>query len=185
MVYLLSRLSGRLLCKICQRHTLTQNKSVVNSVRRLLDGQVRETFLKGYRYNIQYESTQYAIGKSINGLQRFLELPVEFYSARLSSDLPLTEAIALRQLTSGMFCGIIEGYSSLEFDEASADELLSEYVRTWGYVLPFMTGRTCGSDNQLPWYRRFPQRRECDLIPVTHRWTGWRKTPQTICHCLL
>jgi hypothetical protein len=45
-----------------------------------------EIFLKGYEYQLeQQESKKYIIEKSLNGLQRFLNLSIEFYSAKLPS----------------------------------------------------------------------------------------------------
>ena len=113
--------------------------SASNSVRALISQHTHDTFAKGYRHVTQYDTDEYAIEKSLSGLQRFIDLPLEFYSARLSADLTRSDAAALRYLTSGILCGILEGYASLDFTSASASYILCEYARFWTHVLVFMT----------------------------------------------
>ena len=109
------------------------------SVRHLLRDHTRDTFHKGYFHVTRFDTDAHAISKSLSGLQRFLDLPLEFYSARLSLELRRHDALALRYLTSGMLCGIIEGYSELRFDRISGHQLLSEYRSSWSHILTFMT----------------------------------------------
>ncbi len=56
--------------------------------------------------------------KSLNGLQRFLDLPLEFYSTRLvaAANEPAS-ARALRAVCSSMVSAILTGYATLELGE--------------------------------------------------------------------
>lgn len=98
-----------------------------------------DTFLKGYNYVTRHDTQDHALVKSVSGLQKFLDLPIEFYSTRLSSDLKLPEATALRLLTSSMLSGIIKGYASLTFPSATGSKILSDNTKSWAYTLAFIT----------------------------------------------
>ena len=67
-----------------------------------------------------------------------------------------------------MLCAIIEGYSSLTFDEVSANEMLSEYAQTWGYVLAFMTGEHAEAAISRLDNSEFRKGANAAVIPVTH-----------------
>jgi hypothetical protein len=109
------------------------------SVRQLLQEHTRESFLKGYFHRTRFDTHQHSLAKTVSGLQRFLDLPLEFYSARLSTELRKSDALALRYLTSGMLCGIIAGYSELKFPNVTGHELLAEYRNLWVHTVTFMT----------------------------------------------
>jgi len=110
----------------------------VESARQLVSKHAKEIYLKGYLYVTDHDSEQRAIAKSVSGLQRFLDLPIELYSARLFADLRHAEAICLRRLTSAMLCGIVEGYSQVPFGELPGRDLLGAHIGSWAHVLPFM-----------------------------------------------
>lgn len=114
-------------------------ETATESVRLLMREHTSETFLKGYFHVTRFDTDLHAMEKSLSGLQRFLDLPIEFYSARLSTELRRADALALRYLTSGMLCGIIQGYNDLQFEKQSGSQLLSEYAQSWAHILAFMT----------------------------------------------
>jgi hypothetical protein len=126
--------------KFVKEAVASEISTAATSVRQLLKEHTSEVFSKGYLFVTQRDSAEFAISKSINGLQSFLDLPIEFYSARLSADLPRTDAIALRYLTSSMLAGIIEGYASLSLGNALGRAILIDYNRSWSHALAFMTG---------------------------------------------
>jgi hypothetical protein len=130
---------GQFFTKFIGAISRAQLKEASESVKNLLSNHTREIFTKGYYYVTRYDTSKHASVKSINGLQHFLDLPVEFYSVRLSADLELTESLGLRELNSSMLCGIIEGYAGLQFDTISGRQLLSENAQAWGHVIAFMT----------------------------------------------
>jgi hypothetical protein len=132
---------GQFFTEFIDASASAQLKEASESVKDLFSNHTREIFTKGYYYVTRYDTSQHAFVKSISGLQHLLDLPVEFYSVRLSADLELTKSLGLRELNSSMLCGIIEGYAGLQFDTISGKQLLSENARAWGHVLAFMSAR--------------------------------------------
>lgn len=80
-----------------------------------------------------------AIGKSINGLSRFLALPLDFYSARSSIVSEYQPTLTLRVLVSAAVRGILEGYSRIHFGEKSGSEILPRFQRQWAPYMAFLT----------------------------------------------
>ncbi len=114
--------------------------ATLDVVRACLMNHAREVFTKGYNYSTRNgvdEESAYL--KSLSGLQRFLDLPVEFYLAELQLGPDSNHARALRGLCSAMICGILRGYAFAKFNEDGAPSILSEYSRSWAFVIPFMT----------------------------------------------
>jgi hypothetical protein len=101
----------------------------------------KEIFQKGFQYLLhgQKENQRYAIGKSISGLQSFLDLPIEFYSTKLPFAADVRTTRRLRTLTSAMLVGILAGYAEVDFDEFRGGQVLPRYVRSWAHTLPFLT----------------------------------------------
>jgi hypothetical protein len=118
-----------------------KTRDATEYIKELLARHTKETFLKGYNHVKRHDTFEHAVTKSVSGLQRFLDLPIEFYSARLSGDLKQDEAIGIRLLTSSMICGIIKGYSELKFEEVKGAALLSDHARSWGHVLTFLSSK--------------------------------------------
>src|SRR6185503_7908126 len=83
----------------------------IEETRNLFRGHTREIFTKGYLHASRASSPAQAQQKAMGGLQRFLDLPVEFYSAHLSSELTSMSAVMLRRLTSAMLTGTLEGFA--------------------------------------------------------------------------
>lgn len=100
-----------------------------------------DIFQKGYSFTaaMKVGGHQYAINKSVAGLQRFLELPLELYSGALrsvpSSVLPMT----LRVLCASMVRGILCGYASATLGQDSGKQVLPVRQRSWVHYVPFLT----------------------------------------------
>ena len=82
---------------------------------------------------------RYAITKSLNGLQRFVDLPIEFFSAR-DTTADVVEARVLRRVCSSMLRGILEGYARARFGNESGWQFLPRFPRSWSHSLPFLVG---------------------------------------------
>ncbi|MFB9836462.1 hypothetical protein [Actinoallomurus acaciae] len=119
---------------------VTDRASLGGDIQQRIAHHSREIFQKGFDYlQEQGELVDYAVAKSINGLQAFLDLPIEFYSAKLPLASDVRTARRLRALTSAMLTGILDGYTDMEFGEAVGGQILPRYGRSWGHALAFLT----------------------------------------------
>jgi hypothetical protein len=100
-----------------------------------------EIFMKGYEHSAHTAKIEhtYAITKSLNGLQRFLELPIDLYSAHASRARITGRAQALRNLASSMLAGILIGYAETTFAHQSGGAVLPRFPRSWAHYMGFMT----------------------------------------------
>lgn len=120
--------------------TYVRYPQVLEKIHDALVDHSKEIFEKGRRHQIsQGETEQYAIDKSLKGLQSFLDLPIEFYSARLPSAADTKHATRLRALTSSMLSAILIGYSQLDFGVYTGRGVLAGYPRSWAHTLAFFT----------------------------------------------
>lgn len=104
-----------------------------------LSGHAQDIFQKGFNYQVgQGESEHYALMKSLNGLQRFFDLPIEFYSTRLPAAVDLESARRLRTLNSCMLSAIVAGYAQVDFGSRTGRDVLLEHRRAWFHTLPFL-----------------------------------------------
>ena len=99
----------------------------------------RNIFSQGYEYVRSNRRHSNPIEKSINGLSKFLELPIAFYSMRLSSVSDYRSAFALRLLVSAAISGILEGYSSVRFGSEIGKTILPRFQRPWVHYMAFLT----------------------------------------------
>lgn len=115
-------------------------KPWLNLMKASLSHHATDIFQRGYRYQLDYNTTRshYAITKSLTGLQRFLDLPLEFYSARLAEAHHAKRARYLRQLCSAMTSGILIGYSNAKLDQPGS-KVLPRFSGAWAHVMPFLT----------------------------------------------
>lgn len=114
-------------------------------VKAALSDHSKDIFKKGFEFYMARNASdpRGAITKSLAGLQRFLDLPLEFYSTRLGEAHHNHEAALLRQLCSAMAFGILNGYAATEFHR-SGSQLLPESPQYWAYALPFLTHTDLG-----------------------------------------
>lgn len=113
----------------------------IKATRELFRGHSREIFTKGYLHIVSRVSNPaQAQQKAFGGLQRLLDLPLEFYSARLSGDLTTASAVMLRRLTSAMLSGALEGFASINRGDLKGAEVLAANLRSWLHVTTFVSG---------------------------------------------
>jgi hypothetical protein len=120
----------------------TNNPSAVLSIlSKEFEKHAEEIYDKGFVYLTENKSVpkSEAITKSLSGLQRFLELPIEIYSARVPLASGVDEPKAIRAVCSAIICGILQGYSQVAFDEMTGREVLPRFSRAWAHYLGFIT----------------------------------------------
>lgn len=115
----------------------------VRPVRLALAEHSHEVFHKGFVHVTRDRrgSLDYALAKSLSGLQRFLDLPIEFYSSALHNRHDPQFAKAVRLVASSMLLGIVEGYAAVSFATEPGSEVLARNARAWAHVLPFLIGQ--------------------------------------------
>lgn len=115
-----------------------ESSQPLDIVRSCLYSHSREIFRKGYLHvtGSGGDDSSYGLTKSLAGLQRFLDLPLEFYSSSLQAQN--RHPRQLRKLCSAMLCGILQGYASAQLGQ-SGGQVLPRYQRSWAHTLPFLT----------------------------------------------
>ena len=115
--------------------------SVMAAVRRCLSEHSHDIFTKGYRHerDAKGTGTNQAVQKSVGGLARFLDLPLDYYVVQAKDTHRQHSMIALRELYSAAFLGILEGYASVRFASEDGDSLLPQFSQRWGHSLAFLT----------------------------------------------
>ena len=115
-------------------------KHYADSVRLLLHDHASDIFSRGYGYQMEQvgQSQLAATKKSIGGLLRFLELPLEYYLERSSDASDRDSALALRTLYSASTLGILEGYKSVRFGASAGDAVLPEHFGRIAHNLAFL-----------------------------------------------
>ena len=110
-------------------------------VRRCLSEHSHEIFSKGYGHERDVkEATHFdAVQKSIAGLVRFLDLPLDYYSVRATNTYDQNAILELRSLFSTAAMGILEGYAAVRFADEGGHALLPRFSRRWGHNLAFLT----------------------------------------------
>jgi hypothetical protein len=101
-----------------------------------------EVFGKGFTHLTENRYFQHhdAISRQMVGLQRFLELPLEFYSLRVANVTTWAEAQAIRGTCSAMLAGILEGFAETQFGKVKGGRVLPQNARPWAHYLGFLTG---------------------------------------------
>jgi hypothetical protein len=100
-----------------------------------------EIFEKGYQYTTSRGGSDHAhaLQKSLSGLERFLELPLETYSATSRKVTQRKEARSLRSICSALLSGIVNGYGDTSLGDIQGWQSLPRYPRSWGHVMAFLT----------------------------------------------
>ena len=117
------------------------DSSIPSAVRRCLSEHAHDIFTKGYGHERETRDTSHfqAVQKSVSGLARFLDLPLDYYSVRAKDTYDQRAIQALRVLYSAAFVGILEGYASVRFGDEGGDSLLPRFPQRWGHSLAFLT----------------------------------------------
>jgi hypothetical protein len=103
----------------------------------------KEIFEKGYSYVTLATGVVDATLKSVNGLQRLIDLFIEAYSL-LVADSTAYEARSLRTLTSVLIEAVLEGYCLASFGSNLGASFLTRYPRLWLHSLGFLTKQGLG-----------------------------------------
>ena len=106
-----------------------------------LAGHTQDAFSQGYGFARGKHGHEEAVRKSLNGLSRFLALPLDFYSVRSSASSDHESASALRLLVSAAVSGILEGYSSASFGQQTGNAVLPRFQRSWMHYMAFLIPR--------------------------------------------
>ncbi len=122
---------------------LAREPETIEALKRALAKHSTEIFSKGYSHVSVADSHPIALTKSLGGLQRFLELPVEFYTGSVAANQPVLTATRL--VASAMLSGIIEGYGQVRFGETLGTQLLIDTPRAWAHYLGFLTSKDLSS----------------------------------------
>lgn len=110
-------------------------------IRREIASHAKEIFKKGYDYvsAVPTSNPSYFLTKSVSGLQRFLDLPIEFYSTKTSAAEGVLYARVLRTLCSAFLSGIVEGYCGVQLGRQLGSQVLPRFPRSWAHYLGFLT----------------------------------------------
>lgn len=110
-------------------------------VRVLIGGHVTEIFERGFRFKTQEQGKAESLAHltAVNGLQRFSELAVEFYSASAMKLRRKEERQALRTCVSAYLGAALSGFARAQFGGRSGAQLLAAHRIQWLHYLPFMT----------------------------------------------
>jgi hypothetical protein len=125
----------------CQ--SLGRPGNLLDMVKSALTEHSFEIFTKGFEYQTTRNaelSVESAVTKSLNGLQRLLDLPIEFYSIKLAEARNPKSGQQLRDVTSAMLAGIIRGYSRVLFDQ-DGSRVLAQSWKAWAHIVPFLNER--------------------------------------------
>jgi hypothetical protein len=112
----------------------------LNMVKAAMSQHSTTIFQRGYQYQLGHNglAAEFAVGKSLVGIERFLDLPLEFYSACLTDAHKSGFAREVRLLCSAMLSGVLLGYATAHFNEPGSG-ILPRNPRFWAHVLPFLT----------------------------------------------
>lgn len=124
----------------------SEGSHTASHLRALLADHSKEIFQKGYNFVAAGDSTRHegALIKSLSGLQRFLELPIEAYTAEHSATAASDRARAIRVVASAMASGILSGYSKVSFGGSTGSQVLPRFPRSWAHYLAFLDGESLG-----------------------------------------
>lgn len=119
--------------------TLEQFDSRTKELAALLEQHATDIFQRGFNYitGTQGAAIDVALAKSIGGLQRFVFLVIDAYSA--SNVTSKNAAVRVRAVTSAMICGILRGYGRVHLKEMQGWDLLREYPMQWAHAIAFTT----------------------------------------------
>lgn len=115
--------------------------TAARSLSELLADHTRDTFMKGYEFTRGAHGHDEAVRKSLNGLSRFLALPLDFYSVRSSAPSDPGSPALLRLSVSAAVSGILDGYSSTSFGRQKGSAVLPRFQRSWMHYMAFLIPR--------------------------------------------
>lgn len=112
---------------------------VLNALREPLASHSEEIFNKGLRYRAsKREPEAHVVAMTVNGLQRFLDLPIEFFSAK-DTRVGIADARVLRSVSSAMLGAILDGFSRCKYGHLAGRAILPQQPGSWAHSLAFLT----------------------------------------------
>ena len=125
-----------------EMHVQSPTTTACRVVREELTRHASEIFQKGYDYQARTSDggEDDTLAKALSGLQRFLAIPVDFYSRAAFSIQTASEGRALRAVCSAMLAGILLGYQEVRFGARLGSQLLPQFPRSWANFLAFFRG---------------------------------------------
>ena len=138
------------------------------AVRRCLSEHAHEIFSKGYGHVRDSKGATHsdAVQKSISGLVRFLDLPLDHYSVRATNTYDQNAILGLRSLFSAATMGILHGYAAVSFGAESGGALLPRFSRRWGHNLAFLTPEAAREVVELVEPGPFSEGIERSVVPL-------------------
>ena len=139
-----------------------------SAVRRCLSEHSYEIFSKGYGHTRDARDASHfgAVQKSVGGLARFLDLPLDYYSVRASTTYQHVPVLALRTLFCAAFTGIMDGYATVSFGDERGHSLLPRFSQRWGHNLAFLTPAAAMDVVKLVEPGPLTEGLECSVIPL-------------------
>ena len=111
------------------------------TVATLLADHTRAAFSHGYTFARGKHDHDEAVRKSLNGLARFLALPLDFYSVREAAPSDRESASVLRLLVSAALSGIVSGYSGASLGPQTGSLVLARFPSSWMHYVAFLVPR--------------------------------------------
>lgn len=134
-----------------------EHADIVELCRAATSKHAKEIFEKGYKYQVSANQSEmrtprragytgkptadHAIAKSINGLERFMSLPVDWYATAIHSVQSPEQSLALRRIVSSCMSGIIVGYARTKLGRQYGANILPSLSRTWLPQAVFLTAK--------------------------------------------
>ncbi len=100
----------------------------------------QEIFCRGYNFKTRQSQLRHddAIALSLHGLQRFLDIPLEFYVAKRAGASAAIAARAARKICSALLSGIVQGYGHAQFGDRQGWQLLPRFPGSWANCAAFL-----------------------------------------------
>lgn len=101
----------------------------------------RKIFGSGYDFarGTRGHSHERAVAKSLSGLASFLEIPLAFYTDRISSTVSHRDSFVLRSVASATMVATLAGYAQADFNGTRGQRILDTSRREWASFLAFLT----------------------------------------------
>ena len=101
----------------------------------------RTIFGRGYDFarETRGHGHERAVAKSLGGLASFLEIPLAFYTDRISSTVRHRDSFVLRSVVSATIVSTLVGYSQASFNGTSGQRILDTSRKEWASFLAFLT----------------------------------------------
>jgi hypothetical protein len=111
-----------------------------SSLGRLIAEHSHEIFNKGYIHGASSVGPAAAEAKQLGGVNRFLEIPLEFYTDGVSRSSDQRSARALRSVVSATMAGVLEGFAAVSFGGEFGSNVLLRATRSWAHYVGFLRG---------------------------------------------